>query len=140
MPQELQNKNLMLSVMAAWKDGNLEPLFAALHPDVVWKATAPREFFRFGGTHRGIAGVREYTALLCSRYHMIRIEPRLVTAKGDQIWGLFEVEALHQPTGKYVKSDVSLRWTVRDGRILEHQGLFDTAGVLLQQGDLTAAA
>jgi ketosteroid isomerase-like protein len=140
MPQELQNKNLMLSITAAWKDGNLEPLFAALHPDVVWRATAPREFFRFGGTHRGISGVREYTALLCSRYHMIRFAPRSVTAKGDQVWGLFEVEALHQPTGKYVKSDASLCWTVRDGRILEHQGFFDTAGVLLQQGDLTVAA
>ena len=140
MSQELSNTNLMLSVTAAWKDGDLEPLFAALDPAVEWKATAPREFFRFGGTYHGIAGVREYTALLCSRYHIARFVPKSITAKGDQVWGLFEVEALHQPTGKYVKSDVSLCWTVRDGKILAHQGFFDTAGVLLQQGDLTVAA
>lgn len=36
MSQELSNKTLMLSVIAAFKDSDLEPLFAALHPDVVW--------------------------------------------------------------------------------------------------------
>ena len=139
MLYELSNRELMLSVFAAFKDGNLEPLFAALSPEVVWKSTAPREFFRFGGTHRGIAGMKEYTALLFSRYSFVRFAPKLVTAKDDQVWGLFDAEARHAPSGKYVKSDIMVRWTVRDGRITEHQGLFDTAGVLLQQGKLAAA-
>jgi ketosteroid isomerase-like protein len=139
MSQEQANKTLMLSVIAAFKDGNLEPLFAALDPDVVWKATAPKEFFRFGGIHRGIAGMMEYTALLFSRYHFTRFTPKTVTAKDDQVWGLFEAEALHQPSGRYVRSDISMRWTVKDGKITEHQGFFDTAGVLMQQGDLKAA-
>src|ERR1700679_3648014 len=103
MTQELSNKTLMLSVIPAFQVGNLEPLFAALSPDVVWKATAPREFFRFGGTHRGIAGMREYSALLFSRYSFTRFTPKMMTAKGDQVWGVFEVEALHQPSRKYVQ-------------------------------------
>jgi ketosteroid isomerase-like protein len=140
MTEELTNKTLMLSVIAAFKDGNLEPLFAALSPDVVWKATAPREFFRFGGTHRGIAGTREYSALLFSRYTFTRFTPKIMTAKGDQVWGVFEAEALHQPSRKYVQSDISIRWTVKDGKITEHQGFFDTAGVLMQQGDLVVDA
>jgi len=140
MTQELTNKTLMLTVMAAFADGNLEPLFAAVSSDVVWKATAPREFFRFGGTHRGIAGMKEYTALLFSRYHFTRFTPKTLTAKGDQVWGLFEAEALHQPSGKYVQSDISIRWTVKDGKITEHQGFFDTASVLMQQGELAVEA
>jgi ketosteroid isomerase-like protein len=140
MSQEQANKTLMLSVIAAFKDGNLEPLFAALDPDVVWKATAPKEFFRFGGIHRGIAGMMEYTALLFSRYHFTRFTPKTVTAKDDQVWGLFEAEALHQPSGRYVRSDISMRWTVKDGKITEHQGFFDTAGVLMQQGELLVNA
>jgi ketosteroid isomerase-like protein len=140
MTEEHANKNLMLSVIAAFRDGDLEPLFAALSPDVVWKATAPRAYFRFGGTHRGIAGMKEYTALLFSRYHFTRFAPRTLTAKGDQVWGVFEAEALHQPSGKYVKSDIAIRWTVRDGKITEHQGFFDTAGVLMQQGQLSVEA
>ncbi|MEY4966927.1 MAG: hypothetical protein RL274_2510 [Pseudomonadota bacterium] len=140
MSEELSNRKLMLSIIAAFKDSDLEPLFEALHPDVVWKATAPREFFRFGGTQRGHAGMREYTALLFSRYHFVRFEPKIITAKGDQVWGLFEAEAWHRPSGRYVKTDISMRWTVTDGKIAEHQGFFDTAGVLIQQGDLMVAA
>src|SRR5579872_3783161 len=64
MNQESFNKNLMLSVFRAFKDGDLEPLFACLSDDVVWKSTAPPEFFRFGGTHYGRAGMKEFTALL----------------------------------------------------------------------------
>src|ERR1700759_5266920 len=99
MPHEQANRKLMLSVTAAWKEGDMEPLLAALHPDVVWRATAPKEFFRFGGVHRGIVGVREYIALHASRYSLTRFEPKSVTAKSDQVWGLFAIEALHIPSG-----------------------------------------
>lgn len=100
MTQEHSNKALMLAVVAALKDADLEPLFAALSPEVVWKATAPRQFFRFGGVHRGVAGVREYSALLFSRYHLSRLVPKTLIAQGERVWGLFEAEALHQPSGR----------------------------------------
>jgi len=140
MPQESINKNLMLTVLAGLQEGDTGPLFAALSPDVVWKATAPKEFFRFGGTYHGTAGLHEYTALLSSRYHFTRFTPEIVTAKGDQVWGVFEAEALHQPSGRYVRFDLSLRWTVKDGKILSHQCFFDTASVLMQQGELAVRA
>ena len=140
MPQELANRNLMLSITAAWREGDMAPLLAAIDPAIVWTATAPQEFFRFGGTFHGATGVREYIALHASRYHLTRFEPKTVTAEGDQVWGLFEIEALHLSTSKYVKSDCAIHWTIRDGRIVEHQAIFDTAGVLLQQGVLTVAA
>lgn len=139
MTQENANRALMLEVLAAFKDGILEPLFEVLSPHVEWKATAPPEFFRFGGTYRGHAGVREYTALLSSRYHFLRLEPLSVFAKDDQVSGLFAAEAVHQPSGRVVRTEVSYRWTVKDGLITQHQCLFDTASVLMQQGELKAA-
>jgi ketosteroid isomerase-like protein len=140
MNPEQSNRALMLAVIDAFKTGDLQPLFDALSPDIVWEATAPREFFRFGGTFHGLAGMKEYTALLFSRYSFVRIDPKAVTAEGDQVWGLFEMELLHRPSGKYVNTDISIRWTVKDGKITERQGIFDTASVLLQQGDITVAA
>jgi ketosteroid isomerase-like protein len=138
MPKDAANKALMLSVIAAFKEGDLEPLFAALSPDVIWKSNAPKEFFRFGGVHRGLAGMKEYTAQLAMQYHFVKLDPRAITAKGDQVWGVFEAEAQHRPSGRYVRSDLSIRWTVSEGRITAHQGFFDTASVLMQQGDLAA--
>ena len=133
MTQELSNKTLMLSVIAAFQVGNLEPLFAALSPDVVWKATAPREFFRFGGTHRGIAGMREYTALLFSRYSFTRFTPKTLTAKGDQVWGVFEAEALHQPSQicpvRHLHSLDGEGWQDhRASGLFRHRGRADAAG------------
>ena len=138
MTQEKFNKALMLSVLSAFKRGILEPLFEAVSPDVVWTATAPPEFFRFGGVYKGAAGITEYIALLLSRYHFTRFEPKLVTAHQDEVWGLFDVEALYQPTSRNVRFDLFIRWTMKDGKIVAHQCLFDTAGVLVQQGDLPA--
>jgi ketosteroid isomerase-like protein len=140
MSDDVSNKNLMLAVMAGLKSGKLEALFAAIRADVVWKVMAPREFFRFGGSYEGMAGVKEYTALLFSDYHLARLNPRTVTAKGEEVWGMFDAEALHRPSGRYVQFDVSLYWRVRDGQIAEQQCFFDTASVLIQQGDLTTEA
>jgi len=140
MVQEKVNKALMLSVLGAFKDGLLEPLFEAISPQVVWKATAPPQFFRFGGTFKGITGIKEYIALLLSRYHFTRLDPKLVTAQKEEVWGLFDVEAVYQPSGRHVRFDLFIRWTVKDGKITEHQCLFDTADVLIQQGDLVVKA
>lgn len=140
MSQEASNRELMVSVMKAFKEGDLAPLFAAIHPDIVWHTHAPREFFRFGGTYRGVPGIREYTALLFSRYNYTRMAPRAITAKGDQVWALFEIEAQHLPTGRYVKSECVIRWTITNGQIVEHHSHFDTAGVLIQQGKLQVEA
>jgi ketosteroid isomerase-like protein len=140
MSDDVSNKNLMLAVMAGLKSGKLEALFAAIRADVVWKVMAPREFFRFGGSYEGMAGVKEFTALLFSDYHLARLNPLIVTAKGEEVWGMFDAEALHRPSGRYVRFDVSLYWRVRDGQIAEQQCFFDTASVLIQQGDLTTEA
>jgi hypothetical protein len=42
--------------------------------------------------------------------------------------------------GRYVQFDIFIGWTMKDGKIAEHQCLFDTAGVLIQQGDLADKA
>ena len=140
MGEDVSNRNLMLAVMAGLKSGKLEALFAAIRADVVWKVMAPREFFRFGGSYEGVTGVKEYTALLFSDYHLARLNPRTVTATGEEGWGMFDAEALHRPSGRYVRFDISLYWRMKDGQIAEQQCFFDTASVLMQQGDLATEA
>jgi ketosteroid isomerase-like protein len=140
MNDDTTNKDLMLAVMAGFKSGKLETLFAAIRADVSWKVMAPRAFFRFGGTYQGVAGVKEYTALLFSDYHLVRLNPRTVTAKGEEVWGMFDAEALHRSSGRYAQFELSLHWRMKDGQIAEQLCFFDTASVLIQQGDLTTEA
>jgi ketosteroid isomerase-like protein len=134
------NKAMMEAVMHAYKEGDLRPLLDAIDDNVVWKETVPVDFFRFGGTRRQRKGVTEAQAQIFSEYLFRRFEPLEIIATGDVVWGLYRVEATHLPSGKAVSSDYAMRWRVRGGKIVEHQGFFDSAGVLMQQGQIPAPA
>ena len=139
MTEELSNKTLMLSVIRAFREGDTAPLFAALSLQIVWKSNAPREFFRSGGESSGLVEMKARIAGIFAQYHFVRFDPTAIVTQGDTVIGQFEVEAFHQRSGKTVKTDMSIRWTVRHGKIMQHQSFFDTAAVLLQQGDVKAA-
>lgn len=125
---------LMRSVTKAFAKGDLQPLLAIINDKTVWKsASLFGDGFRFGGQYEKRAGVVEVTSLIATTYHFRHFEPREITASGEVVWGLFDAEAEFQPTGKILRMDIALRWRVRDGMLLEHQGFFDTAALLAQQ-------
>jgi ketosteroid isomerase-like protein len=130
------NRALMARVADAFRDGDLRPLLEAIDDNVVWTETAPADFFRFGGTHRRRHGVVEAEALVFATYRFSRFDQVEIVASGEVVWGLFRVEALHRPTDRMAKTDYAVRWRVRNGKIVEHQAFYDTAAVLLQQGQL----
>jgi ketosteroid isomerase-like protein len=133
---------LMRMITAAFEVGDLRPLFAAVHKDIVWKAASPRtNLFRFGGVHRQREGVMDVTAQIAMDYVFRSFKPREIVTKGDVVWGLFDVEADFESSGsvpqtKQVKLEVAIRWRLKDGKIIEHQSFFDTASLLMQQGEL----
>lgn len=130
------NKALMAKAARGFAEGDLKPLLTALDEKVEWVSNSPLQFFRFGGKHAKLAGVTELQALMAATYLFHRFDPKEIIAEGDTVWGLFDVEATHQPSGKKVRTDLAIRWVVRNGKVISHQGFFDTAGMLAQQGQL----
>ena len=146
-------EELMRVVVAAFEEGDLKPLLGAVHKDIVWKAASPHtNLFRFGGVHHTREGVMDVTAQIAMDYVFRSFKPREIVAKGDVVWGLFEVEAdfefesgkpgqglkqrSDRPEIRPVKLDIAIRWRLKDGKIIEHQAFFDTASLLLQRGAL----
>lgn len=135
-------EKLMRVVTAAFGAGDLRPLLAAVHKDIVWKAASPHtNLFRFGGVHQKREGVMDVTAQIAMDYAFRSFKPREIVAKGDVVWGLFDVEADSEYRGgkalpKPVKLDIAIRWQLKDGKIIEHQAFFDTASLLIQRGEL----
>ena len=135
-------EKLMRVVAAAFAVGDLRPLTLAVHKDIVWKTGSPHDhLFRFGGIHRRPAGVMEVTGEIASEYLFRRFEPKEIVAKGDVVWGLFDAMVQYQPVGSarvypLLQLDIAIRWRLKDGKIIEHQGFFDTAALLLQRGDI----
>jgi hypothetical protein len=64
-----------------------------------------------------------------------------IIAKGDVVWGLFDAEIKYQPVGNKhpyvpIELEISMRWQIKDGKIIEHQAFFDTAALLVQRNSL----
>jgi ketosteroid isomerase-like protein len=135
-------EELMRVVTAAFETGDLRPLLSAVHPEIVWKAASPHtSLFRFGGVHHRREGVLDVTAQIAMDYVFRKFKPREIVAKGDIVWGLFEVEAVFEfqngkPGPKPVELEIAIRWRLKDGKIIEHQAFFDTASLLAQRGEL----
>ena len=98
LDQQKANKKLMEKAARAYAKDDLGPLIAALDENVVWKSNSPVQLFRFGGEHFRAEGVKEHQSLMATTYLFHRFEPKLLTAEGESVWGIFDVEATHQPT------------------------------------------
>ena len=125
---------LMRDTALAFSRGDLQPLFALVDDQTVWKAASIMPGpFRFHGTYEKRAGVVEVTSLIAMQFQMRRFHPKEIVGEGEVVWGHFEIEAEYRPTGKIIQFDAAIRWRVVNGRLREHQGFFDTAAVIALQ-------
>jgi ketosteroid isomerase-like protein len=131
---------LMRDVVAAFEKSDLQPLFDAVHEDIVWKtASSQQGLFRFGGEYKNRSGLLEILASLSKDYTLYRFHPKEIISSGNIVWGHFDVGLYFDPKGaseprKHVRLEMAIRWRLQDGKIIEHQAFFDTASLLIQQG------
>ena len=132
------SEQLMKTAMEAWGEGDLEPLRSALHDDVVWISAATEwdDRLRSGGIQKGRANVIAHISKVATAFFISRYTTKEIVSSGEIVWGIFEV------AGRYVdgshdktfKAQTACRWRVREGKIIEHQGFYDTSGLLAQVG------
>lgn len=128
----MAGEQLLKSVLRAVENANFEPLYQAMSDDVVWKSAATMKgVFRFGGRYRGQKGVETLISEIETDYTLRSLTPREVISRGDVTWGLFWVDLLYKPTLAQVCFDFAIRWRLRDGKVVEHQGFMDTATMLI---------
>jgi ketosteroid isomerase-like protein len=137
-------KDLMKNVADHFARSDLQPLYAAIDDNITWiTGSSETGLFRFGGVYRGRSGVTELMAKLATCYHFSSILMKEIVAEGDVVWGTFAVDAGYaaKPAApvRPVRFDYAVRWRVKNGKIIEHQGFFDTASLLAQQGELARA-
>jgi ketosteroid isomerase-like protein len=131
----------MRTVTSAFATADLRPLLDAIDEDVVWRSASHEEgLFCFGGVYRQRVGVMELTSKIASRYSFQRLNPIEVTSTGDVVWGRFKAELDYLMEGPGLvkcplELEMTFRWLMRNGKIVEHQGYFDTARILIQQSE-----
>ena len=137
----MSGEQLMRTIAAAWEKSDMQPLMAALHDDVVWKTGSrhPGGPFSFKGHYTNRAGILDVLANISKDYTFHRMTPVEILEGPDVVWGLFDVSLSYDPKGrgmrpKTLKMEWVVHWRLKDGKIIEHQAFFDTAYLLMQQG------
>lgn len=135
-------ERLMKDVVEAWGEADVGPVMAVLDNDVVWKSAslASEGRFRFGGVYRGRENVVALISKVSTAYFFSSCETKEVLSKGDVVWGHFVLKGTYAPIGsRKARAPIVLeqvfRWRLREGKIVESQSFFDTANLLVQQGD-----
>src|SRR4051794_23662556 len=115
----MTSEDLIASVVRAFAQSDVGPLLAAIDDGIVWHSAteltaAP---FRFGGTHRGRAGVLELVSRLAATLTFTRFAPREIVTSGDVVWGLFDTAFVAAGTHQPVEYLTAIRFRLKNGRI-----------------------
>jgi ketosteroid isomerase-like protein len=107
--------------------GDVAGMVDFLDPQVEWRAP---ESVPWGGTFRGHEGFREFLGKVLAQPAEFRREILEYLDAGERVVVL--LRQMGRPNGGDTEYDVPEVhvWTVRDGKILDFEGLFDTATVL----------
>lgn len=81
---EQQNLDVVRSVYAAFGQGDLEQILAALDPEVSWRTPGAPDLPTAGLRH-GVPAVREFFGLLLNTFDFAEFQPHDFLAAGDKV-------------------------------------------------------
>jgi ketosteroid isomerase-like protein len=134
------NKARLRRALAAYSEGDIGPLREMVDPDVVYHSHSPHTLFRFGGRHEGFANAIAAMAAMASDYSIHSYRVGDLTAEGDVVWSVAEIDATYRRSKARFKIALAVRWQFRSGRIVGVEEYFDTAEGALKQGLVTPVA
>jgi predicted ester cyclase len=130
---EETNRDLLLRLIEeGFNKGNLAVVNEIVSPDA-------KEHQR--GNHDGTEGTKEVIRTLRRWFPDFSMHAEEVVASGDKVWARFSATGTNlgsvmgrQPTGKKMKIDVIDIVRIQNGRIVEHWGVPDQLGMMIQTG------
>lgn len=135
-----ENKALVQRVLAAYAQSDLEPLLQVIDPDVIWISQGPAQHYAFGGRHIGRAGVLAAMSKLAMEYQLHDYNLVELIGEGEVVWMTAQVDFTHRKSKRRLTFPLVSRWQIRGGRVLALTEYYDSASLLLQEGQLEPAA
>ena len=138
----MEGAELMRRVAAGFAKSDPQPLLDSIHDQIVWKTATKHEgLFRIDGEYKNRPGVLDVLSKISMDYTFHHLRPIEILAGGDVVWGHFDVGLSYDPKGKVggvkaINLEMAIRWRLKGGKIIEHQGFWDTASLLIQLGKL----
>jgi len=130
------NKAILRRILAAYAQGDFDPVFAVLDENIEWSSHSLAGHYRFGGRRTGRAGVLEALAMIATDFSIDRYDVREMIGEGNVVWVTSQLHVTERNSGKPLVFPLVGRWEFREGKIISCSEFFDTAAVLHQQGRL----
>jgi len=134
-------EEVMRRAVGAFGEGDLRPLFEALDDDILWTSgSGPGGPFRFSGEYRGRSGVEQALSGVFGGYRFQRLDEKEIVSSRDIVWGQFNAVVVYAPylmtwvSPREISFGLGVRWRMKNGKIIEHTGFFDTASFFAQHG------
>jgi ketosteroid isomerase-like protein len=121
---EQQNVDVVQQAYAAFGRGDIPGLLSLLDADITWEASGPSDL-PTAGRRRGHTAVGEFFTALVSMSDIKRFEPRDFIAQGDRVVVLGEETEVIKATGGTVENRWVHIFTVRSGKIVAFEEVFD---------------
>jgi predicted ester cyclase len=129
-----QSKQIVRRIQEAFDSGNLDALDELVAPDIVSHDTPP-------GAPGGLGGAKMAHQMVLSWFPDYRVTIDDLVAEGDRVVARFTVSGTHEgemmgfaPTGKSYSVPGFSEYRIENGKAVEHWGLHDNFGVMVQLG------
>jgi predicted ester cyclase len=131
--QEERNQDLLLRLIEeGFNEGRLSVVDEVVSPDA-------KEYQR--GNHDGSEGTKEVINTLRRWFPDLLMHAEDIVASGDKVWARFRATGTNlgsimkmPPTGRKMDITVIDIVRIKDGKIVEHWGVPDQLGMMLQAG------
>jgi ketosteroid isomerase-like protein len=119
------NVEIIRAGYAAFAARDVDGILAIMDPRVEWVHPEGMAEYGLGGTKIGHAGIKEFLAQVPTVIAGMRLEPQEFIVSGDRVvvFGIRHVTSL---SGRTRTLDFVHSWTMRDGRAVRMEDIFDT--------------
>ena len=127
-------KNIVKGVLAAYAQGDVAPLRAAIDPGIVYVLHAPKEVFRMGGRHEGYASAIAAMSSIATDFTVHSYDGLEMLSDGETVWFTVDMSLTDRKSSKTYTIPMASRWKFRGGKVVLGEQFFDSASVALWTG------
>jgi ketosteroid isomerase-like protein len=128
LPGPSAHLELIRRAYQAFGSRDVAALLDTLAPDVEWIHPDGMTVYGLGGTKHGHAGVREFLAHVPNVLGGMRLQPEEFVESGDRVV-VFGTRQVTSRSGRTETLSFVHSWTLRDGRAVRMEDIFDTAAL-----------
>ena len=121
-----ENKRIVTEGYQLFQNGDIPGMMARVHDDAVW-ISPDAEAVPFAGSYHGKAEVARFFAELGAAMQPTRFVIKDIIAENDKVVVLGEATWLVRSTGRSYDSPWVHVFTMRDGKFIRVEALYDTA-------------